>query len=55
MSKLASSAVTVWSMLSLLVHVTVVPAFTVRVAGEKDMFTILTALEAGGGVVDPEP
>jgi hypothetical protein len=37
---------------SLLVHVTVVPAVTVSVAGEKDIFTILTALETvGGGVV----
>jgi len=47
LSKLSSSAVTVWVIPSLFVHVTLVPAVTVSVAGEKDIFTMLTELAAG--------
>ena len=47
LSKLSSSAVTVWVILSLLVHVTVVPAVTVSEAGENDIFTILTEFATG--------
>ena len=58
LSKLLSSAVTVWVILSLLVHVTVVPAVTVSEAGEKDMFTMLAEFAPGVlliGAVYPLP
>jgi len=48
LSKLLSSAVTVWVMLSLFVQVTIVPTATVIVAGVKDMFAILTVLDGVG-------
>ncbi len=41
-----SFSVTVWATLSLFVQVTVVPTLTVREEGEKDMFSIETALLA---------
>lgn len=42
--KLSSSAVTVCVVLSLLVQVTVVPVFTVRLAIEKLMFCMVTVV-----------
>lgn len=51
LSKPEASDVTVCVMPSLFVQVTVVPTDTVSVAGVKDIFTILTALATGGGVV----
>ena len=51
LSKPEESDVTVCVILSLLVQVTFVPTGTVSVAGENDIFTILTALATGGVVV----
>ena len=54
LSKLSSSAVTVCVMLSLLFHVTVVPAATVTEPGVKLMFTMLTVFGEGTVVLfDP--
>jgi hypothetical protein len=46
LEKLLSSAVTVWAISSLFVQVTVVPDFTLSVAGLKLILTILTELGA---------
>ncbi len=59
-----SSAVTVWAVVSLLVHLTVVPALTVSVSGLNAKFAIFTSVPeadeaddagavAAGAVVDP--
>ena len=48
-----SSDVTVWATPSLFFQVTVVPAFTVSVAGPNAMATIDTELPEGGGFEPP--
>ncbi|SBS75820.1 hypothetical protein MHPYR_270091 [uncultured Mycobacterium sp.] len=47
-----SLATTVWGSSSLLVHVTVSPTFTVRLAGANAKLVMSTAVPATGGVVD---
>jgi hypothetical protein len=51
LSKLLSSAVTVWFILSLFVQVMVAPAVAVRDAAENCIPDILTAFPVAGGVV----
>jgi hypothetical protein len=54
LSKLPSSAVTVWATASLLYQVTVLPADTDRLAGLNAIFFMDTVLVGGGVFVLPE-